>query len=388
MKTLPPLVLALLAACGPTLSPEQQAEADYQQARTASSRRESLALLNRAIDTRPRSEYYVLRALFHRAEGDLAASVADYGAALALGPTDEFTAPQRATILVNRALLHEQLGRPANADADLSAAIQTFPAYTEAYLQRARLRRAAGRAKEADQDIEAARGIGAALADGFYNEGVRAITVGDNAEAERMLRFALDLDPGHSRAHVAMARLYMERRRFDDAVRELDLAVPVHPKEAELYYHRATAKLAGGHAEEALADYDRAVELAPKQAPYLAGRGLARYRSSKDVDGAKADFEAALTADPTSYAAWFNRGTLEHEQKHLEAAEKDLRRALSIHASPEGSLALGRVLHDRGSYDTALELYRQALAVYKSPDVQKTFQVEIDRTRRAKEAAE
>jgi tetratricopeptide (TPR) repeat protein len=387
MRRLLPLVLAL-AACGPTLSSEQVAEQEYQHAQSARNRQEAMDALDRAIAARPRPEYYVLRAMFRRAQQDLPGAMADFSSALKLAPNDDFTKSQRATILLNRALLHEQLGRGAEGEADLTEAIRILPEYTEAYLQRARLRRKVGRATEAAQDVEAARGIGAALADGFYNEGVRAINNSDRAEAEKMLGFALQLDPGHGRAHVAMARLHMERLRFDDAVAELNQAIPVHPKEAELYYHRATAQLAGGHADQALADYDTAVNLDPKQAPYLAGRGLAKYRASKDVDGAKADFEAALKIDATSYAAWFNRGVLAHERKQFEAAERDLRRALSIHTSPEGTIALGSVLRDRGSYDTALELYRQALEIYKSDDLQKSFRAEIDRTRRAKETSE
>ncbi len=387
MKLLLPLVLTL-GACGPTLSSEQVAEQEYQHAQSARDRQEAMEALDRAIAAHPRPEYYVLRAMFHRSKQDLQRAMADFTSALQLAPNDEFTRTQRATILLNRALLHEQLGRGAETEADLTEAIRILPEYTEAYLQRARLRRKVGRTQEADQDVAAARGIGAAMADGFYNEAVRAINTSDRIEAEKMLGFALQLDPGHSRAHVAMARLHMEALRFDAAVASLDQAIPVHPRDAELYYHRATAQLAGGHADKALADYDQAVKLAPKEAPYLAGRGLAKYRASKDVEGAKADFEAALRVDATSYAAWFNRGMLAHEQKQLETAERDLRRALSIHTSPEGTIALGRVLVDRGSYDTALELYRQALEIYKGADLQKALREEIDRTRRAKEAAE
>jgi len=387
MTRLLPLVL-MLAACGPALSPDQEAEQEYQRARSTPDRKEAREALDRAIAVHPRPEYHLLRAMVRRSQKDLQGAREDFTAALPLEPGDPFTKTQRATILLNRALIDEQLGRGAESEGDLTEAIRLAPQYTEAYLQRARLRRKLGRTQEADQDVEAARGVGAALADGFYNEGVRAITTGDRAQAEKMLGFALLLDPGHSHAHVAMARLYMEALRFDDAVRELDQAIPVHPAEAELYYHRATAQLAAGHADRALTDYDKAVELAPKEAPYLAGRGLAKYRASKDIEGAKADFEAALQADATSYAAWFNRGMLAYEQKELAAAERDLRRALSIHASPEGTVALGRVLCDRGSYDTALELYRQALEVYKGADQQKLFREEIDRTRRAKEAAE
>ncbi|MBV8881370.1 MAG: tetratricopeptide repeat protein, partial [Planctomycetaceae bacterium] len=243
-----------------------------------------------------------------------------------------------------------------------------------------------GRREEAERDVEAARKSGLGLADSFYNEAVRAITLGDAPEAERMIGFTLDLDPGHSRAHVALARLYMERRLFEEAAKELDRAIPVHPTEAELYYNRGTALLAAGRAEAALTDFEKALDLAPKEAAYLAARGLAKYRAGRDAASAGADFEAAITADPNCYSGWFNRGIVAHERKELEQAEKDLRRATAIRATPEGSIALGHVLHDRGDYDRAIDLYRQALEIYRGPESQRVLREELERTRRAKEA--
>jgi tetratricopeptide (TPR) repeat protein len=154
---------------------------------------------------------------------------------------------------------------------------------SEAYLQRAWFRRRSGREADAARDVQEARKASDGLADPFYNEGVRALTRGDSVEAERMFRFALDLDPLHSRAHIAMARLYMERHQFAEAAREFDEAIPAHPRDAELYYHRGNVRFAAGMGEDALADYEKAVELAPKEAIYLAARGMAYHRVRKDV---------------------------------------------------------------------------------------------------------
>ncbi len=74
-----------------------------------------------------------------------------------------------------------------------------------------------------------------------------------------------------------------------------------------------------------------------------------------------------------------------YERKELEAAEKDFRRATGIRASPEGSIALARVLQDRGETDTALDLLRRALEIYRVPEAQKALSQEIERIRRAKE---
>src|SRR5439155_4003336 len=153
------------------------------------------------------------------------------------------------TLLFHRGSLYVRLGRLREAGDDFTEALRLAPEYPEALLSRARLRRG----PEAERDIAEARRLGSALADGYYNEGVRAVTQGDSAEAERMFWFALALDPDHSRAHVAMARMHLERRRFAEAAAELDLAIPAHPRDAELYYHRGTARLAAGRGEDALA---------------------------------------------------------------------------------------------------------------------------------------
>jgi len=381
------VVLVLgLAACAPSLSPEEASEQEYREAVESSDNRRALELMDRAIARRPKADYLVMRAMLHQSLKQPDAALADYSGAIALKKDEPDAEIPRATLHLNRALLHGDAGRFAEADADFSEALRLVPEFVEALLQRARIRRRAGRGDEADRDAAEARRIGSALADGFYNEGVRAITQGNSAVAERMFGFALDLNPDFGRAHVAMARMLLERRRFPEAARELDLALKVHPAEAELYYHRGTAHLAAGQGEAALADYAKAVELDPSQAPYIAARGLAWQRVRRDTAKAIADLDEAIRLDPDCYSAWFNRGVTRHEDgKDLETAERDLRKAISIRASSEGTLALGRVLHDRGDYDRALSLYRQALGFYKDAEALKELREELERTRLAKE---
>lgn len=362
----------LLAACGPSLRPDQEADQEFRQAQQARDQRKALEHMDRALATFQRADYFAFRAMLHQALKQTEPAVADWSSAIRMKPGEPAWS-------FNRGLLHLGANRLREADADFSEAIRLFPEYTEALLYRARIRRGA----EAERDLAEARRLGAGLADGFYNEGVRALSAGDAAEAAKMFAFALDLKPDHGRAHVAMARLYMERRLFAEAAVELDRAIEVQPGEAGLYYHRGNARLAAGRGEEALSDYAKAVELNPGEATYVAARGLALHRVRADVERARANYDEALRMDQSCHTALYNRGVLNHEAKLLESAEKDLRQALLIRASPEGCLALGRVLHDRGEYAKALQLYDQAIEVYKDPEIQKALQDE--RARSAKE---
>jgi tetratricopeptide (TPR) repeat protein len=286
-----------------------------------------------------------------------------------------------APLHVARGILHVQARRYRSADDDFTEAIRLAPDYVEAYLRRGAIRQGA----DAARDRAEARRLGGGFADGYYNEGIRAYKAGMVEEAERMFRFAIDLQPFHSRAHVAISRLYLERRRFAEAAAELDQAIPAGSEDAELFYYRGNARLAAGRGEEAIMDYAKAVELDPAEAAYHAARGVALHRVRGDAARARANFDEAIRIDPNCHAAWLARGVLRHEQKELEAAERDLRRAGTIRATPEGCLALGRVLHDRGEYDKALTLYRGAIELYKDSGLAAAFRLEEERTRLAKE---
>ncbi len=363
-------VLAL-ASCATPLPPEEEADRDYRLATQTADPKQALVLMDRALSKSERADYLVFRAMLHQSLKNPDAAIADWTAAIRMKKSDP-------TLYFNRGQAHESAKRLPEALADYSEAIRLFPEYAEALLHRARLQKGA----DASRDIAEARRVGADLADGYYNEGVRAISAGDGAEAEKNFRFALDLKPDHGRAHVAMARIFMERRMFGDAAAEFDRAIDVQPEDASLYYHRGNARLAAGRGEEALTDFAKAVELDAAEASYIAARGLALHRVRADITRARANFDDALKMDPNCHAALYNRGLLNHEQNLLAEAEKDLRRAVQIRASPEGCLALGRVLHDRGENEKALSLFRQALDVYKDPEVQKAFKDEIERIKK------
>lgn len=368
------IFLLALASCSPALRPEEEADRDYKLATQTAEPKKALELMDQALSKFERSDFFVFRAMLHQSLKQADAAIADWTAAIRMKKDDP-------ALYFNRGQAYESVQRLREALADFSEAIRIFPEYAEALLHRARLQKGA----DAVRDVAEARRVGADQADGFYNEGVRAISAGDVAEAEKNFRFAIDLKPDHGKAHVAMARIYMERRMFADAAAEFDRAIDVLSEDASLHYHRGNARLAAGRGEEALADFAKAVELDASDASYVAARGLALHRVRGDIPRALANFDEALKIDRNCHAALYNRGVLNHEQKLLTEAEQDLRRALQIRASPEGCLALGRVLHDRGEYDKALSLYGQAIEIYKDADVQKALREESDRTRKAKE---
>jgi tetratricopeptide (TPR) repeat protein len=384
MRRLAPL-MAILAGCSSSLmTREEAAERDYHLALDTPDVHRSLEHVTRAIELNPRSAYFTTRGTLYQSLGQADLALEDYASALRLDPGGEATLPQRARLHLNRGLLYMRTRRLPQAEADFSESLHLAPEYIEAWLQRASLRRQLGREAEAERDLAQARRIGGEAADGFYNEGVRSVTQGDPLEAERMFRFALDLNPAHAFAHVGMARILMRREQFAEAAAHLDQAILARPQEADLYYHRGTCRMESGKPEEALEDFEKAVRLNPHPT-YLAARGLAYHRVRHDDLKARADLAEAIRRDKDCYLAWFNSGVFHHEVNELDAAERDLRKAVALRASPEGTLALGRVFHDRGEFDQALALYRLGLEYYKDEAVRTALKAETERTLQAKE---
>jgi tetratricopeptide (TPR) repeat protein len=127
-----------------------------------------------------------------------------------------------------------------------------------------------------------------------------------NAEAERLFRRALQVDPSVVEVRVRLARLLDLRKRHEEAAAELKTALAAHPTGmvafyAHLFAGRAAQALGG--IDEAARHYEEAAALFPDaQSALLAGSQVALLGS--DVPAALAPVQrlgaasAAFTADP------------------------------------------------------------------------------------------
>ena len=352
---------------------------------TGTSPGEVLPLLDRAVRLAPtQGDYLIARAGIHQRLGRLDDALADYAAALPLLKTTG----ARATAHFDRAILHAEAGRDAEAERDLTVAIGLFPDYVEALLHRARIRRRTGRAPEADRDVAEARQRGKLAVESFYNAGVRDLKFGRLDEAGQYFGFALDLDPSHVGSHVAMGRIHMQRGRFTAAEASLSRAIELQPDDARLYYHRGNALLALERYPEAEADYTRAIEQDPGLSSAYASRGIARRIKLRDPDGAEADFQKAIGITPDHSVAHLNRALLHHEMGLLNDAERILRAALAQRATPESCRALGLVLHDKANFIEAVRLFRLALKIARDDEMRASIRADIDRSEAAGDEVE
>lgn len=267
------------------------------------------------------------------AQGELDTAVGCYRTVLARLPED---GPARFRL--GEAL--RQLGRNAEAEAELTRALEAPSVRTAALVALGHL----------------------------------ALEAGRDAQAISWLEAALAAEPRATRLHYPLAQAY--RRLGNEAAAERHLGLrgeigvapgdPLTRQLEELASGEAIALLRGrlayqaGDLAGALGWFERARERAPTSAAAGIGRAAA-LAGLERRDEAAAELEAVLAREPDQATARFNLATLALSRGDLTAAESHFLRYVEQRPEDrEALLALGDVLVRRGAWDRALEVFDRA----------------------------
>jgi tetratricopeptide (TPR) repeat protein len=96
---------------------------------------------------------------------------------------------------------------------------------------------------------------------------------------------------------------------------------------AEAYAGRATWLHKQGKYDAALADYDKALSIDPTNVEFYDYRGDSLLAKG-DLDGALANYDQAIRVDPTYAAAYFSRGRIYQAKGDIEHARESYQAAL------------------------------------------------------------
>ncbi|MFP4437175.1 MAG: tetratricopeptide repeat protein [Chloroflexaceae bacterium] len=247
----------------------------------------ALADVERAIQLQPEhGDAYRIRGLICYVQSEDAQALADYALALHLQPNDALAcnnqgcvyhlqgdyqqalerynqalqlSPSLGVVYCNRGQVHAALGDTAQALADYEQAIQMSVEPSEAYLGRGSIYYQQGGYEQALADCD--RAI-AAAPEGCFSRDERWLDHFIKANAEWAI--------------VCCTRLLQR-----------------YPDQADWYWRRGEAYLAGGAAADALPDFEQAIALAPDDVRAYLGRGQV-YMIRGETGPAEADFRYAL----------------------------------------------------------------------------------------------
>ncbi|HLH91638.1 MAG TPA: tetratricopeptide repeat protein [Xanthobacteraceae bacterium] len=224
-------------------------------------------------------------------------ALVDDGRDLILNPGASMDEVRRT--LLRRAAVYEDVQEYANAEAELTKALQRTPPIGDTY---------------------AARGY-------FYmRRGRFADAVGDFVAG-------MQIDPNNPRLHFSAGRAESALGDYAAAVTYYGEAIKLAPREPTYYLARAEADIHLDQPAGAHSDYDRAIamRLARPTDRYFAflGRGYASLMQA-DYTGAIADFGTAIEINPGSINALMWRGYARERSGQITLALDDYERAAAV----------------------------------------------------------
>ncbi|MGC8518829.1 MAG: tetratricopeptide repeat-containing sulfotransferase family protein [Steroidobacteraceae bacterium] len=186
---------------------------------------------------------------------------------------------------------------------------------------------------------------------------------GRSAEAEPLLRRAVQIAPGDLGCRNALGLCLLALERAPEALQQFDAAIALDPTLAHLHANRANALRAFGAIAAAQVSYERAVGLDAAQAPALAGlSSIACQRGA--YDEARTWAQKALAVAPGLREAIMSLAAAEFGERQLGRAESRLQELLLERTRLSGverayvEGLLGDVLDAEGRYEEAFAAYR------------------------------
>lgn len=211
-----------------------------------------------------------------------------------------------------------------------------------------------------------APGVGHQNVQAMFAEALRQHQAGRVADAERLYRQILTIDPRHADSLHLLGVVAYQARRLDAAVDLIGQAIRL--KDNVAFYHNNLGLVLKdqGKFTDSVARFERALALEPNYPDAHNNLGNALREAGRAGD-AVACYQRALAIKPDYIEAHNNLGNALRDQDRLEDAVAAYRRALAIRPDyADAQNNLGNVLQQLGQRDEAVAAYERALAA--NPD--------------------
>jgi tetratricopeptide (TPR) repeat protein len=159
-----------------------------------------------------------------------------------------------------------------------------------------------------------------------------AFYVQDNnfEEAIKELDIALKLNPNHLNATYLRGNAYSVTRQPEKALADFNKTLLLNPDYAEAYASRGFVyRFYMGDYDRAIADDKKSISLAPTYGAAYSELGLAYYDMG-DYDQAIIAFDKAIQVSPFYSVAYYNRGVTYSDMDESEKAIKDFTRTIEL----------------------------------------------------------
>ncbi|MGD0769052.1 MAG: tetratricopeptide repeat protein [Tepidisphaeraceae bacterium] len=191
--------------------------------------------------------------------------------------------------------------------------------------------------------------------------GISHHQAGRLAEAEKIYRQVLALQPNHADALHLLGMLAAQAGRLDAGIELIRRAIAICPTRAIYYCNLGNGLFHLGRLDESIAAQRQATALDPDNAKVHTNLGNT-LKAKGQLDEAIASYRRAIRLKPDLTEAHHNLGNALKDKGQLDEATAAYRQAIRI--EPDSALAhnsLGIVLQDTGQLDEAIAAFSKAI---------------------------
>lgn len=165
--------------------------------------------------------------------------------------------------------------------------------------------------------------------------------------------------PRNERIYLELARLYMERKRLDEAEKLLVKGLEINPRQGKLYDNLGSLYDLKGDRKLAIEIYQRGISLDPDYEKLYINLAVV-YAAEDKLELADGLLAKALQIRWNNPSTYFNRGVIQYRMRHKAAALANFRRAIECAPYDQDSLYnLAQVAAETGDMKLARETAEQ-----------------------------
>jgi len=201
--------------------------------------------------------------------------------------------------------------------------------------------------------------------------GVLFVQIKKYSQAVEFLSKALEINPNHAGAYSNRGIALKELKRFDEALANYDQAIAINAGYLDAYSNRGNVLQELKRFDEALNSYDQAIAINPDYTEAYYNRGNT-LKELKRFDEALNSYDQAIAINPDYAEAYYNHGTILQELKRLDEALNSYDQAIRINPNyAEAYYNRGVILQEFKRLDEALNSYDQAIRI--NPDYAEAY---------------
>jgi tetratricopeptide (TPR) repeat protein len=195
----------------------------------------------------------------------------------------------------------------------------------------------------------------------WYEKGFASMNLGIYDQAIRDLSMAIELNPRELGPYYNRGLAYTKLRQHAQAIQDYSRMIELDPKFEAAYIQRGFAFFGLGQHDQAIEDFNRAIKLHPTLAAAYNGRGIANANRG-NFDEAIRDYDKAIEFASRFVAAYINRGLANYNLGRYNHALQDFDSAIGLDPNlTTAHIYRGLANYNLGKYDQAIRDYNKAI---------------------------